>query len=136
MSGVRVIHYLLANNATLVAACAAAKIFTGKIPLGTVLPAISVNEISVVERLTVAMTAASEQLTARVQVTVQAKTYTDQKAILLLVRKACPNTRGSVDSIDVDSILPDGAGPDFRDDDAGIFMQSRDFIVRFNAATS
>jgi hypothetical protein len=32
----------------------------------------------------------------------------------------------------VDSILSNIEGPDFRDDDAGIFMGSHDFIVTYN----
>jgi hypothetical protein len=70
-----------------------------------------------------------------VQVTVQAKSYTDQKSLLELVRKACPNMHTTVNGIVVDSILPEIAGPDLRDDDLVIFMQSRDFIVKFIEST-
>lgn len=129
MSAVRAVRYLLANNANLIAVVPATKIMAGVIPLNTVLPAISVSEISSIENTTVAMV--PTLMTSRVQVTVMAKTYATQKSILELVRLALPVSRGTVDTIAVDSIIPEGAGPDLRDDDAGIFIQSRDFIVRF-----
>lgn len=135
MSAVTVIRTLLANNANLIAVVPATKIMAGAIPLNTDLPAIAVNEISGVERNTVAMNAATVLKTSRVQVTVQAKTYPQQKSILALVRKACPVSRGTVNGIAVDSILPDTVGPDLRDDEAGIFMQSHDFMVKFRETT-
>lgn len=131
MSAVNVVRYILANNATLLAAVPAARIMAGVIPIETVLPAISVNHISTIERTTVSMTEATVMATSRVQVTVMTKTYAQQKSILELVRKAMPNTNGSVNGVTVDSILPEVAGPDLRDDDAKIFFQSRDFIVKF-----
>lgn len=131
MSAVKVIRYLLANHANLTAVVPAAKIMAGEIPLNTVLPAIAVNEISSVERTTVAMNTATVLTTSRAQVTVMSKTYDEQKSILALVRNACPVSRGTVNGVVVDSIIPDIVGPDLRDDVAGIFFQSRDFIVKF-----
>ena len=135
MSGVIVIRYLLANNVALTAVVPAAKIMAGVIPIATVLPAIGVHHISTVERNTVAMNSAKVMATERVQVTVQTKRYSEQKSILELVRKACANKRSTINSIVVDSILPAGAGPDLRDDDLDIFLQSRDFIVKFIEST-
>jgi hypothetical protein len=136
MSAVKVIRYLLANSAPLIAAVPAAKIMAGVIPIETVLPAIAVSHISTVEGNTVAMNGATVLATSRVQVTVQTKTYAEQESILELVRKACPVSRATINGVIVDSIIPDIAGPDFRDDEAGIFMRSRDFIVRFTEATT
>jgi hypothetical protein len=130
MSAVAAIRYLLANDATLVAQVAATKIMAGPIPINTVLPAISVQEISQIPHNDVGMNSTSVLSTSRVQVTVLAKTYATQKSILELVRKACPNTHGTVNGVAVDSILPDSAGPDLYDADAVIYMQSRDFIVK------
>ena len=133
MSAVKVIHYLLTHNSNLLAVVPAAKIFSGAIPLNTVLPAIAVNEISVIERRTVGMNTPTILSTARIQVSVASKSYSDQKSILELVRKACPNTAGLVNSVNVDSILPEFVGPDLRDDDAGVYLQTRDFTVKFFA---
>jgi len=135
MSGVIAIRSLLANDAAVLAVVPASKIMAGVIPIDTVLPAIGISHISTVERNTVAMNSAEVMATERVQVTVQTKSYADQKSILELVRKACPNTHGTVNGIAVDSILPEIAGPDLRDDDLLIFVQSRDFIVKFIEST-
>lgn len=135
MSAVKVVRSLLASNWPLLQVVPAAKIMAGAIPLNTVLPALAVSHISTVERNTVAMDTATVLATSRVQVTVQAKSYAEQKSILELVRKALPNTHATVKGVQVDSILPEGAGPDFRDDEAGIFMQSRDFLVKYTEST-
>ena len=134
MSGIKVIHYLLGQSAALVAAVPAARILTSYVPLGTTLPAVCVNEISVVEDWDLAM-GAGRLARARIQVTVHAPSYIEQKDLLELVRLACPNQRGVINGVTVDSILPDAMGPDLRLDDAGVFMQSRDFLVRFVLAS-
>jgi hypothetical protein len=131
MSAVNAVVYLLTHNAPLLAAVPAEKIMPGAVPLDTVLPAIEVNEVSLVESGTVAMNGSTLLATSRVQVTVLAKTYPTQKSILELVRKALPVSHTTVNGIVVDCIIPDGKGPDMRDDAATIFMQSRDFIVSF-----
>src|ERR1035437_9967009 len=102
MSGVIAISSLLANNAAVLAVVPASKIMAGVIPLDNVLPAIGISHISTVERNTVAMHSAEVMATERVQVTVQTKRYADQKSILELVRKACPNTHDTVNEIAVD----------------------------------
>ena len=130
MSGVTAIVYLLKNNAPLIAVVSASKIAAGRIPQGTALPAIEVSHISGVWRSEI-----SDQgsyCTARVQVTVLASTYAQQKQIMALIRTAVPRTRGTVNSVNVDCILRDADGPDFRDDDAGIYCQTQDFFVKFN----
>lgn len=131
MSAVKVIRYLLANNANLIAEVPATKITTGDIPINTVLPAIAVSHISTVVHDTVAMNSTTLLKTGRVQVTVFAKTYPQQATILNLVRKACPVTRATVNGVVVDSILTDTAGPDFYESDPEIYIQSQDFMVRF-----
>lgn len=141
MSGVSAVRYLLANNGPLTAVVPAAKIFAGVVPLNTVLPAISVTQVSGVPNLTVAMTEAGKIQTERVQVTVLVKGaqatppgtgYGGQKSIMRLVLAALPNQSGTVNTVKVDSILPDGEGPDLFDDASGVYEQGRDFIVRFH----
>lgn len=140
MSGSSIVGTLLRANAALIAVVPVARIKNGVIPIGTALPAISIQEVDAVETRTVRMT--ETPLTrSRVQVTVQTKDvpgvisgYQQQKEVLNLVRKALPHTRGTVGSYSVDSILPDSAGPDMQEVEAGIYMQSRDFLVTFVAA--
>lgn len=130
MSDVKVVRYLLANHAPLTAVVPATRIMAGLIPQGASLPAIAVGHVSGVWNSEIS--AQGRQCTARVQVTVMAADYVQQKQLIALVRAAVPRTRGSIASVAVESILREPDGPDFRDDDAGIFMQTQDFFVKFN----
>lgn len=133
-SAVAAIYYLLANNDALTAIVAEDSITAGVIPLGTSLPCIGIQEISVIEHNTVSLVQNKKFATARIQVTVLAATYPQKNTILELARKALPNSRGTINGVDVDSILPDIDGPDFQNVAATIFMQGKDFLVRFKRA--
>jgi hypothetical protein len=128
------VRYLLANNAPVLAVVPATRIFAGAVPINTVLPAISVEEVDTVERNTIAMNTPTVMHHERVRATVHAKTYPSQKSILALVRKACPHQRGTINTVVVDSIVPAGKGPDIFDEAAVLYMQSRDFIVTWRAS--
>lgn len=143
MSGVAVIRYLLANAAAVTNVVPATRIMAGDLSINTVMPAIGVTQISSVPRNTVKMNEARVQHTDRVQVSVLVKGtqatpaglgYPGVRALLQLVLAACPHTRGAVNGIDVDSILPDIEGPDLSDDERALYSASRDFIVRWNSA--
>lgn len=131
MSGVAVVRYLLANAAGVTALVPATRIMAGTLPLNTALPALAVAQVSGVHRLTLGMVETGMLRTERVQVTVLAKTYASQKAVLAAVLAACPNQRGTVNGVALDSVLPDGEGPDLFDADATICEQSIDFIVKW-----
>lgn len=125
------VWYLLKTSAALIAVVPAARIFSGVIPHGTALPAIGVNHISSVRNRTVG-SGVDAFTSSRVQVTVHADTYPNLRTVMPLVRAALPKKPGTVNSVAVDSILIDSEGPDFRNDEAGIYMRSQDCIVRFN----
>ncbi len=140
MSGVAVIRALLAASSPVTAVAPAASIVCGDLPQGTPLPGIEIKQISGVPRLTVAMTEAGRLHTDRVQVTALLKGpqgtpagtgYPGVKALLALVLAACPNQRGSIAGVAVDSILPDVVGPDLSDPAASLYSQSQDFIVKY-----
>ncbi len=131
MSGVAIVNAILSGTTAVTDVVLASRIITGDIPLETTLPAISVMEISSVQRLTASMADATVLVTDRVQVTVHASTYALKKSILELVRLALNMTDGTVGGTHVNSILPDLAGPDLDDPVAGYYTQSRDFIVKF-----
>jgi hypothetical protein len=143
MSGVAVIRHLLANAAAVTAVVPATRITAGDLPINTVMPAISVIQISSVPRNTVKMNEVKVQHTDRVQVSVVCKGsqgtpsgtgYPGVRSLLALVLAACPHMRGAVNGVDCDSILPDIEGPDLSDDTTALFSGSRDFIVRWNSA--
>ena len=143
MSGVAVIRYLLANNGPVIAVVPAARIQAGDLPLNTVMPAIAVTEVSSIPRLTIAMTEPNRLHTERVQVSVLFKGpqgtpsgagYPGVKGILALVLAACPNQKGTINGVAVDSILPDIEGPDLTDVATALYSGSRDFIVKWRSA--
>ncbi len=131
MSDVKVTCHLLTNNAPLNAVVPAAKIYSGVIPLGTQAPAIGISHISTIRTHSISASG-TELCRSRVQVTVQAATYPSQKAILKLVREALPNTRGTIASVDLDSLLHELDGPDWYDDASGLYAGSVDYMVIFN----
>jgi hypothetical protein len=140
VSGVAAIRYLLAHNNPLLAVVPTERIMAGDVPLGTPLPAISVTQISSVPRLTVSMIEPKKMHIDRVQVTVlvrdqegdpQGDGYPGLRSLLKLVLAACPNTRGTVNDVSLDSVLPDIEGPDLSNAAESLLSGSRDFIVKF-----
>ena len=140
MSGVAVIRHLLANSAGITAVVPAARIMAGDLPVNTEMPAISITEISSVPRLTVAMTEPNRMHLERVQVSALVKGpqgspagagYPGVKSLLALILAACPNQRGTINGVKVDSILPDTEGPDLFDMTLSLYSGSRDFLVRW-----
>lgn len=143
MSGVAVIRSLLAGNSPILAIIPAARIMAGDLPLNTVLPAISVTQISSMPFNLLRTNEANKMHTDRVQVSVMFKGpqgtpsgtgYPGVKAMMRLILAACPSQRGTVNSVVVDSITPDLEGPDFYDDVTDIHSASRDFIVKWIGA--
>lgn len=128
---IKAVSYLLRNNANLVAQVPAAKIFSGVIPLNTVLPAIVVKHIDDNEWKAIKTAGVPKLITARVQVSVNALTWASKVSILELVRLALVTTRSTVNGVSVDSISSEGSGPDLDDTDLGLFERSRDFLIRF-----
>lgn len=128
MSDVKAVRYLLANSATLIAQVPAARIIGGVLPQGMALPAISVMHVSTVRPSFVAASAGMS--IARVQVTIFSATYATQKSIMALIRAALPRSRGSVNGVAVESIIPDTEGPDATDD-AGLYIGSIDYRVTY-----
>ena len=131
MSGVAIVRYKLANYANLTAVVPATRIQAGVLPQNTALPAISVTLVSGVTGLQ--LSKPSGLRTDRVQITVDALTYPQVRQILALCRAALPYTRGTVNSIAGDSILPDIEGPDGFDDLLKTYFQSQDFMVIWSA---
>lgn len=135
MSGVAIVRSLLAANAGVIAICPAARILPGTIPLGSAMPAIGIQEVSGLERITLSRGAAFALVTERIRVTVDANTYPILKNLHNAVRLALPQTRGTVNGFTVDSIQIDAKGPEFKDSETQIESQYRDFLVRYQAAS-
>ena len=131
MRAEKVINALL-NAASGVTALVANRIYGGgQLPQGTALPAIVVEHVSSNELTTIDANAAFGLMKARIQVTVLAKNYVDQKAVLEQVRIACNYQRGVIATVRVITVLRDTVGPDQRDDDMQVYTQSIDFQVTY-----
>ncbi len=130
MSGVAVVRYLLANNASLISVVPASKIMAGTLPIRTALPAISIRQISGSE-LKHIRRSDNELVTDRVQVSALASTYSQQKSILNQIRTALPATRGTINGVVVDSVQQDITGPDLYNEDPIIYEQSIDYLIKY-----
>lgn len=142
MSSVAVIRSLLAASTAVTNVIPATKILAGDIQINTVMPAISVKQISGVSRNTVGMNGSKVMHTDRVQVSYLFKGpqgtpagagYPGVKAMGRLVLTACANTHGTINGVDVDSILPVAEGPDLSDMETALYSQSRDFVVKWRS---
>jgi len=130
MSGVAIVRYKLANAAGVTAVVPATRIQAGTMPENTALPFISVSQISSTPLNQVARTSGLRM--DRVQVTVEAASYVQMRQILALVRTALPYTRGTVNSVACDSIVPDVEGPEGFDGVLMSHFQSQDYIVHWS----
>lgn len=128
VSAVFIMRALLAAHEPLTALVPASRIFSGDVDAP--LPAIGIREISGVEADTVARTGKS-LVTARVQVTVYATGYVEQKAILKAAKLGPGTHTGQIAGYDVRSVLRDSVGPDMGSPDLPSFEQSRDFKITF-----
>lgn len=131
MSAVKIIRALLLAHTPVTVLVAADKVISGVVPQATALPAIGITEISRGEMPTVSLGQAAVLVTSRVQVTAMAKSYSAQKELLQAAKLGPGAHTGTIVGISVRSVTRDIVGPDLSDTDAGIFKQSRDFIVQF-----
>lgn len=120
---------MLANDGP-IAMAVGSKVISGVVPINTSLPAISISQISGKEFETIRRVGV-QHVTERVQVSVLALTYAQQKQILDLVRSAITSIRGTVNMFEVDSISHDMDGPDLYYEEPVTYEQSIDFIVRY-----
>lgn len=139
MSGVAIVRYLLANAASVTAVVPSARIMTGDLPVGTVIPAISITQVDGMPMNNLQINETPKRHMDRVQVTVFRKALPDDagypglKTLLNLVLAACPSQRGTVNGFSVESIIPDIEGPDIPIPEERIFTRSRDFLVSYSA---
>jgi hypothetical protein len=134
MSGVSIVVALLRAHAPVMAILPSSSVYAGPVPQGKPLPAISVTEISSNEQDTVNRDKPKTLVRSRVQVTVLAAGqggYAKMKELLLAAKLGAGNHTGMVGAHEVNSVRPYGVNPEMPVDDAGIYEQSRDFMVTF-----
>ena len=128
MRAEKVIYTLLSADAG-VTALVAARIYPSRLPQNTTMPAIAYEVISAMELTPIDAQAGYQIVRTRVQVTCMAKNYAEVKNTVEAVRIACLYKSGTIGGVKVLSILRDGVGPDLRDDDLALYLQSIDFVV-------
>jgi hypothetical protein len=129
MSAEKVILELLKAHAPLVAVVPSTRIFPDLIPLGTTLPALAYSLVSSIENTSIGLTAL--KVRSRVQVSIAATSYGQIQSLTTLIKAACNHKQGVIGGIQVDSVILELAGSDFRDDDAGIRYRTIDFRIAF-----
>lgn len=133
MNGVVALRTLLIADATLTALVPVERIVAGVMPMGTTLPAVSITSVSSVDR-NLPSPSATRHVTERVQATVLASDYPEQKEILAAVKAAAADTFPTVSGISNVTVHTDSQGPDFMNEDASIYLGSQDFRVTFTEA--
>ena len=127
-----VINYLIRNDSgvqALLGGATSPRIYPSRLPQNTVMPAVAYQYISGTEETPIDAQAGYQLVKGRVQVTAMGKNYSDVKNVLEAVRKACIYKSGVINGVTVISVLRDLVGPDDRDDDLALYIQSMDFIV-------
>ena len=130
MNAVVVMRALLAAHAPLTALVDVGRIVAGTVPQGLV-PAIGIRELSRSETRPVSLSRASALVAARVQVTVYAASYAQQKALIQAARLGPGAHTGVIAGVRVLSVLRDAVGPDLGDGADGVCEQARDFQVTY-----
>lgn len=133
MHAEKAFHAVLKDSAALLLAVPESKWYPGVVAQEVAPPALTITLIDSVLQPTIDA-AAFNLAQARIQVTVHAKSYTDQKTIVDLVRQAASFARGSYAGVAVHRIVRDLIGPDLRNDDATLYRQSIDFLVTYTEA--
>jgi hypothetical protein len=133
MNGVITVRSLLVGCAAVTALVPEARIVTGSLSLGTMIPAIAIMSVGSVDR-NIPAPGAKRRVTERVQVTVLARSYPEAKTLIAAVRAAVADQMPTIDGLTDINVHTDSTGPDFLDEETGIHMQSQDLRVSFNEA--
>lgn len=107
----------------------ATRIYPSRIPQNTAMPAVAYQLVSGYELTPINAPAGQQLMRSRVQVTAMAKNYPEVKAVIEAARIACLYKSGLIAGVRVLAVLRDSMGPDLRDDELALYIQSIDFIV-------
>jgi hypothetical protein len=131
MDGVTAVRSVLVADADIIALVPAARIFAGPAPLGTALPFVMLESISILDR-NILSPGSQRFVTERVQVTFVAQNYPQQKQLQRAVRHAAADKiNPTVAGISGVTIHTDSAGPDFYDQDYAGWRGSQDFRTKY-----
>ncbi len=123
-----VVYQLISTDAA-VTALVGSKVFPGRLPQNTVMPAVVYELIGSREILPINAQAGGVLLRSRVQVSVLAKSYAEVKTVHEAIRKALLFQRGLIAGVHVVSLTRELIGPDTREDALGLYMQGVDYLL-------
>ena len=135
MSGMLPILYLLSHNTALQMLVNATKIVPGDLPLQMAPPAINVEQIDGNPHNSIALIEPNKTWRDRIQVSAHVylppsgQGYPGLNSIMNAIVAACPNQRGTVNGVSVQSIIVDTRGPFLPVQETSRVSQSQDFIV-------
>jgi hypothetical protein len=128
MRAEKVINSLLGADSG-VGAVVGSRIYPSRLPQNTTMPAMAYEVISGTELTPIDAQAGYQVMRTRMRITAMGKNYIDVKNAIEAVRVACLYKSGTIAGVKVISITRDNVGPDLRDDELSIYLQSIDFIV-------
>lgn len=128
MRAEKVIYTLLTGSAE-VSALVGSKVYPGRIPQNTTMPAIAYELVSGVDIVPINAQAGGVILRSRVQVSVLARTYAQVKTIQEAIRGTLLFKSGLIAGVRVVGITRDLIGADERDDELGLYMQGVDYLL-------
>ncbi|WP_103728927.1 DUF3168 domain-containing protein [Novosphingobium sp. HII-3] len=134
MDGVAAVRTALIADEVLLALVPADSIGAGPLPLEGGLPRLMLESISAVDR-NLPSPGATRHVRERVQVTIMASNYPEQKAIQRAVRRAAADRINvQVAGIENVTIHTEPRGPDFMIEDPSIWCGTQDFITTYTEA--
>lgn len=132
MNGVAALRSVLTADAAMLLLVPSERIVAGDLTMDTALPAVTVQSISAVD-MNIPSPAAERFVRERVQATVHATSYEQQKEVLAAVKKAAADVLYPVvEGITGVTIHTDGQGPDFFSEDASVYLGSMDFMIKYS----
>jgi hypothetical protein len=140
MSGSLVIRYMLANYQPILATIPPDRIVAGDLSISTERPCMIIQNVDSDDFRMIKRSGVRALVSDRVQVTTlvdgqrsstPGSGYMGLHDLMKLIPKACPNARGLINGVDVESIDLEPEGPDLTDESTQLFSRSRDFLVRY-----
>jgi|GEM_PF-1584626 len=118
-------------NVAAITALVGNRIALTRLPENTPYPAIVYEGISGTPILPITANAGGSLMRTRMQITAMSRSIGEVKNILEQVRIALSYQSGLINGVQVVAVVPDMMGPDQKNDEAAVFMQSRDFLITY-----
>ena len=119
----------LLNGSSAITTLVSNRIYLARMAQNDPYPAIVVEVVSGTLVQPINAQAGMQLMQTRVQVTALSRSGDDVKNLLDYARIACEFQSGVLSGVTVQAIYRDSIGPDMKNDDMSVFMQSHDYMV-------